>query len=334
MSDNLQTRNYCLGALNLHVSCSATIAACLDERFRLLSSERSGRETIYFEFQSVRDGSQHIIQKPAGRARPFYELPNGEAYSFECGNELYLSFRSGVRGLCKPALGRAWFSVVEAEPGALFLISHLLLTIFLVEILKWHGWYSLHAAGFSNDGRAILIPGTSGAGKSTLSVALLRAKFDYLSDDMVFLLKRPHGWGVVGLPEDVDVTDQTVGFFSELDFLLQSPKAEGFPKWQVRAEEVYGTAVVREARPCAIVFPRISGKGISILTEIEPDEAFLEIVPNVLLTGSRCCQAHLDALTEVVKQTPCYRLETGRDFDRIPHLFRELLSASREEACV
>ena len=64
---------------------------------------------------------------------------------------------------------------------------------------------------------------------------------------------------------------------------------------------------------------------------IGADEAFLEMVSNVLLTEGRSCQSHLGILTELVKQTPCYRLETGRDFDRIPFLLRELLTGSREE---
>jgi hypothetical protein len=334
VSGDVQTRNYYLQGVNINVSCSSALAACLDARFRLLATgARVSAQTISFEFESVANSSQHTIELPNGEAKPFYELPNGQAYCFENGDQLYISL-GAVRALCQPASGTASFSVVESERGSLFLASHLFFTIFLMEILKRREWYSVHAAGFSDSGRAVLIPGTSGAGKSTLSIGLLRAKFDYLSDDMVFLLRRPAGWGIIGLPEDVDVTDKTIGFFSELDFLLSSRKADGFPKWQVRAEEVYGTKIEREARPGAIVFPRISGNPTSAIRQIEPDEALFEMVPNVLLTEPRSCQAHLNALADLVKHTPCYRLETGRDFDHIPHLFRELLSVSPEEARV
>jgi hypothetical protein len=211
--------------------------------------------------------------------------------------------------------------------------SHLVLTILLVEILKRRGWYSLHAAGFSDNGRAVLIPGTSGAGKSTLSVALLRGRFDYLSDDMVFLRQFPDGMRVRGFVEDVDVNDQTICFFSELDFLLRSPKAYDSPKRQLRVEEVYGAKTVAEALPKAIILPRISGRQTSVITQIEGDEALLEIVPNVLLTEPRACQAHLGVLAELVKTTACYRLDTGQDFNRIPILFRELLRCDQEEIC-
>src|SRR5208283_2669966 len=110
-------------------------------------------------------------------------------------------------------------------PVNLFMASHLMFTILLVEILKRRGCYSMHAAGFSREGKAVLIPGTSGAGKSTLAVTLLRDSFGYLSDDMVFLRRRSDGLGVLNFPEDVDVSDRTINFFPELDFLKRCPKA-------------------------------------------------------------------------------------------------------------
>jgi hypothetical protein len=61
------------------------------------------------------------------------------------------------------------------------------------------------------------------------------------------------------------------------------------------------------------------------------DEALLEIVPNVLLTEPRACQEHLAVFAELAKQTACYRLETGQDFNRIPILFRELLACDQEK---
>jgi hypothetical protein len=85
--------------------------------------------------------------------------------------------------------------------------------------------------------------------------------------------------------------------------------------------------VVTEARPAAVVIPRIAEAETSVVTRIDPDEALLEMVPNVLLTEAHSCRAHLDALRELVTSTPCYRLETGRDFDRLSVRFRELLES-------
>jgi hypothetical protein len=307
------------------------MAACLDARFRMFPTDGPCQEMVLFDFEAVPEPSHHTVKKPAGSERPFYEMPKGEASYFEQSDEVYVSFRDGVRARCRPGSDYASLSIVETDPKNLFVASHLVLTILLVEILKRRGWYSLHAAGFSENGRAVLIPGTSGAGKSTLSIALLRAKFDYLSDDMVFLGRGPRGLTARGLVEDVDVSDQTIRFFPELDFLLHSPKLDGFTKKQVPAEAVYGTKAIAEAHPKVIILPRISGKQTSTITPIESDEALHEIVPNMLLTEQRACQGHLGVFADLVKQTACYRLDTGHDFDRIPTLFRELLRSDPEE---
>jgi hypothetical protein len=331
VSEIQQSRTYRFHGLEFRVSCSPAIAESLDGRFRLLSRDGDHRDSISFDFKSVSDPTEHRVEKPQGEGRSFYDLPSGECLYFRAEDQVYLSYGSGVRVLSGPKLGCASFSIVEPDPGNLFMASHLMLTILLVEMLKRRGLFSMHAAGFSKGGKAVLIPGTSGAGKSTLAITLLRGGFGYLSDDMVFLRRRSDGLGVLSFPEDVDVSDKTISFFPELDFLGRIPKAVGWPKKQVRTDEVYGSELVSEAQPGAIVIPKISGKEKSNVRAITADEALLEIVSNVLLTDGRSCQSHLDVLTELVRQTPCYRLETGRDFDRIPVLLAELLSGSREE---
>jgi hypothetical protein len=271
------------------------------------------------------------MQKPKGPGLPFYEFESGEALYFKDSDQLYLSFGEGVRVLCVPSQGHATFSVVESDPVNLFMVTHLIFTIVLVEMLKRRGYYSVHAAGFTKDGKAILIPGASGAGKSTLAITLLRSGFGFLSDDMVFVRRGSDELRVLGFSEDVDVSDQTIRFFPELSFLADAPNTYGWPKKQVRADEVYGVDLIAEATPGAIVLPQIAHRDTSAVRRITPDEALLEIVSNVLLTEIRACQSHLSVLTELVRRTPCYRLETGRDFDHIPIILGELVNGSREE---
>lgn len=331
MTERQEKRTYFLHGFLLDVTCSPAVAETLDSRFRLLPRTGEPKQTIFIDFQSVADGSRHHIEKPQGNGRIFYRMPRGEAIYFGDGDQLYLRFQDGVRALGEPGRGCVLFSIVESEPINLFSASHLMLTILLVELLKRREYYSMHAAVFSKDGKALLIPGTSGAGKSTLAVMLLRSGFGYLSDDMTFLRRSPDGLEALGFPEDVDVSDRTIGFFPELDFLAHNPRTAGFPKKQVRADEVYNVELVQAARPGAIVLPRISGKDSSVVRPIGADEAMLEMVSNVLLTDAASCQKHLSLLTELAQQTPCYRLETGLDFERVPVLLQELLSGSREE---
>lgn len=333
MNTDRQTRSYCVHGINIQVSCSPAIAQCLDARFRFFPAAENCVEKIDLDFQEAVPAAAHAVERPQGESRPFYELPQGEASYFGATDEIYISFREGVRALYTPRLDRALVSTVECEPRNIFMASHLILTIILVESFRRHGRYSLHAAGFSMNGRAILIPGTSGAGKSTLSVALLRSKFDYLTDDMVFLARSPEGLTVRGLAEDIDVSEQTIRFFPELDRLMHSPKTDGFTKRQLRVDEVYNATPIFQSSPRAIILPQISGKPESTITQIDGDEAFREIVPNVLLTEQRVCESHIGVLAELVRQARCYRLQTGQDFDRIARLMQQVLVADQEPVC-
>jgi hypothetical protein len=325
VSDSRHMRNYGFHGLNLKVTSSAAIASCLDARFQMLPSNGTCAETISFNFESVSNARAHRFEKPPGRGKPFYQLEEGEASYFEAKDQLYLCYEDRVRVLCNPGAGSACFSVLEPEIDNLWLATHLLFTICLVELLKRRGLYSLHAGGLSANGKCLLIPGTSGAGKSTLTVASVRANFDYMSDDMVFLVGRAEGFRVLAFPEEVDVSEQTATFFPELSFLVGAPKRSGWRKKQIHPMQVYGAKVAPEARPAAVVIPRIAKSESSVVTRMDPDEALLEMVPNVLLTEANSCRAHLDALSELVTSTPCYRLETGRDFDQLSVRFREML---------
>jgi hypothetical protein len=327
VSNSRLTQTYGFHGLNLRVSSSEAIATCLDARFELLPSSGECAETIVFDFETASNSQGHRFGKPPGRAKPFYQLERGDASYFEAEDQLYLCYEDRVRVLCDPSAGYARLSVLKPEIDNLWLASHLLFTICLVEMVKRRGLYSLHAGGFSANGKCLLIPGTSGAGKSTLTVASLRAKFDYMSDDMVFLTERADGVRVLAFPEEVDVSDSTAGFFPELSFLLGSPQRSGWRKRQIHPAKLYGAKVATEARPAAVVIPRIAKAETSVITRMDADEALLELVPNVLLTEAKSCGAHLDALSELVKYTPCYRLETGRDFDQLPARFQELLES-------
>ncbi|MEY2879806.1 MAG: hypothetical protein RLZZ15_2186, partial [Verrucomicrobiota bacterium] len=63
----------------------------------------------------------------------------------------------------------------------------------MAAVLYQRGHLCLHASAVAKDGRAILITGNSGAGKSTLATALLRAGYEFLSDDVCVLRARDDG---------------------------------------------------------------------------------------------------------------------------------------------
>ena len=288
-------------------------------RLAALPPDGTGPADIHLEIQA---GPHHRLQRPEG-ARTVYDPPVGEVVYDDAGDRLYLEHGPRLRALCEPAAGRATFSVLEPEAEDLWVLSHPLLSVPLLELCKRRGLFGVHAAGTSLNDRALVLAGTSGSGKSTLSLALARSGFDFLGDDTLFLSRQPN-LRILAFPDEVDLTEQTVSFFPEIVPWL-APQPVGWRKRQLRAEEAFGARIAWECEPAVLVFPRVSGRPRSELRPIDSGEALFELAPNVLLTEPRSSQAHLDALAELARLSRCYRLETGTDLDEAVRLLRELM---------
>ncbi|HEX2642670.1 MAG TPA: hypothetical protein VHU81_06740 [Thermoanaerobaculia bacterium] len=265
-----------------------------------------------------------LPDRPAA-GRPVYDPPVGEVLYDEGEDLLYLQYGPRLGVLCEPRTGRTRLAAAEPSEADLWPLSHPLFTLPLVELLKRRGLYAVHAAGLSRGGRALLLAGHSGAGKSTLTMALARAGFGFLVDDTLLLAHRPEGLRILAFPDEVDLTEESVGFFPEIAPHLEGEPREGWRKRQLRAEQVYRSEVVWECAPGALVFPRVAGTAESALTPLDPAEALFELAPNVLLTEPRSSQAHLDALAALVEASACYRLATGRDLEGAVRLLEEVV---------
>lgn len=296
--------SYSFHGLNLRVSAPDEVLRAFHARFAALPQNGDGPPDLLFEV-----GSQ-AIERPEG-ARTVYEPPLGEVVYHDGRDLLYLE-HGRLRALCEPAAGRVRFSVTSAD---LWVLSHPLLSVTMMELLKRRGLFGVHAAGASLDGRALVLAGTSGAGKSTLSVALSRAGFGFLGDDTLFL----RGGRVLAFPDEIDLTEESLSFFPDLRL---APAPAGWRKRQLRAD---AARIVWESEPAVLVFPRVSGRPWSELRPIDAGEALLELAPNVLLTEPASSQAHLDALAGLARASRCWRLETGTDLDEAVGLLRELM---------
>lgn len=317
-------RSYSFHGLTLRVAAPegrGEILGSFHARLAALPPDGNGPADIHLE---VRAGESHLVERPA-RARTVYDPPVGEVVYDDAGDRLYLEHGPRLRALCEPAAGRAVFSVLAPEAEDLWVLSHPLLSVPLLELCKRRGLFGVHAAGAALDGRALVLAGTSGSGKSTLSLALARSGFDFLGDDTLFLSRQAGRLRVLAFPDEVDLTEQTVSFFPEIAPWL-APRPAGWRKRQLRAEEAFGARIAWECEPAVLVFPRVSGRPKSELRPVDSGEALLELAPNVLLTEPRSSQAHLDALAELARASRCWRLETGTDLGEAASLLRELMA--------
>lgn len=303
--------SYSFHGLSLRVAAPDEAVHAFHARFASLPQNGDGPSDLLFEVRA------DPLECPEG-ARTVYEPPLGEVV-YDDGRDLLYLRQGRLSALCEPAAGRVRFSAPSLrgkESGEdLWVLSHPLLSVPLMELLKRRGLFGVHAAGADLEGRALVLAGTSGSGKSTLSVALARAGFGFLGDDTLFL----DGRRILAFPDEIDLTEESVSFFPDLE---PAPSPAGWRKRQLRADP---DRIVWESEPAVLVFPRVSGRPRSELRPIDPGEALLELAPNVLLTEPASSQAHLDALAGLAKASRCYRLETGTDLDEAVELLRGLM---------
>ena len=252
--------------------------------------------------------------------------PGAQIEYFDDSDQLFVQYRQSARLLCTPAEGLIQISINGSELADEVLAAHPLLTIAMVETMKRFDRFPLHAAGLALDGRGVLIPGASGAGKSTTSVTLVRAGFDFLSDDTVFLTSTPDGIWVDGFPDEVDVTEHTVARIPELGYLAGSPLLAGRDNYSFRVEDVFGITPLTGCRPSVLLAPQVVEGPGSELEPLAPSDALMALLPNVLLTDPAASQAHLDMLATLVESVPCMRFRVGSDLDAAAACVTDLVS--------
>ena len=252
------------------------------------------------------------VDAPTGQGRPVYPWEPGEVSWFDAAGVLYMTVGEDVRLVASPAAGRVTVWASDAALRDAWLFARPLLTLPLVEMLKWQGLYSVHAAGAASDAGAIVLPGPSGSGKSTLALALARHGLDYMADDMLFATHRDGDLRLHAFPEEVDVSPSSAAWFEELA-AFTGPPPPGWPKHRIHVDEAFGARIAAAAPPAALVFPAIAPSGQTALEPLTPAEALIELSPNVLLTDAVIAQRHLDVLGELARSAPAYRLATGRD---------------------
>ncbi len=305
---------YALAGLVIQVSCTdAEMAELVESRLDPLRTDAVGPAVTVDIRGPGADPSWPPA--PAGAGRPIYDAPTTQIEYFDGSDQLFVDYEQRSRLLVTPGEGRIQISVTGSHPGDAVLAAHPLLTIALLETMKRFGRFPLPAAGLSRNGKGVLVPGASGAGKSTMSVALVRAGFDFLADDTVFITTTVDGLWVWGFPDEIDVTEDTTAMVPELGYLAGSPLLPGRDKHSFRVEEVFGVAALAGTSPAVLIAPQIVAGPDSELEPMAPSDALLELLPNVLLTHPVPTQAHLAMLATLVRTVPCLRMRVGSDLE-------------------
>jgi hypothetical protein len=169
-----------------------------------------------------------------------------------------------------------------------------------------------HAGGVARGDVACALPAHTESGKTTLTAGLVRAGFDYLTDEAVAFTAS----GVIepfAKPLSIDPGSQFL--FPELEPPLPpglpEPDATAGPhQWHVPASMIRRDVIARPCRARAIVFPKYDGDGDTTLQPVSRAEGLIELARNTFEFRTRSRYA-LDVLADVVRAAECYRLAVG-----------------------
>ncbi len=312
---------YDFHGVGIEVVGGADIAAAMECRLRDFAG---GAASSDLRFEFVR--AAVALPSPSGVGRPVYDTPHGTLYYFGSHDELFGTL-AGVSMHCAAARGSVLIAGPSLTGFELYLATHPLATIALMETMERRGLFSVHAACLAGAfGAGVLLAGPSGAGKSTLTIALARAGLGLLSDDVVFLSLSGERVDALGFADTLGVGSFAAEQFPELRAVADSLPVDGFPKRLSRIEDLFGVASVARCVPRAIVFPEVSLDRPSAITPLDARDAMLRLVPDVLLTEPASTQAHLAAISALLEQVDCYEVSSGTDLERAAELVAELVA--------
>ena len=133
---------------------------------------------------------------------------------------------SGSFALVEPAMRNAVALVTPDEVANHAQFRYTILEAMTFGILTTLDRQPLHAAAVSLNDRMLLLAGRSGLGKSTLAYALGRSGFKVMTDDSVYLQRRPRlrAWG---MPRYLHISEESRRFFPELSAVAAQLSARG-----------------------------------------------------------------------------------------------------------
>jgi hypothetical protein len=203
-------------------------------------------------------------------------------------------------------------------------VGRLLIHPVCYELFRHAGLFPMHAAGAARDGDAVIFSGRGGTGKTTSAVALVRAGFELLGDDLLLLRLGRGGLRVFSWPQRVRVTKKTARMVPELSHLRGTP---GRLKKDFLLKEVYGRGHARSARPRLILFPELTRRHGHSALPLDPAAAACRLLPNSLYVVEPDIAArHFDVLARLGAACKSYVLRCGTNIEDLPALVEKLLA--------
>jgi hypothetical protein len=186
----------------------------------------------------------------------------------------------------------------------------------IMSILNW--WFSskglhfMHAGAVGNaDGGALLL-GLKGSGKSTISIASISSSLKYAGDDYC-LISENNSPIVYSLYNTVKLNPKSIKLIKNINISKSHAIRYTDEKSIFFLNQLFSDKIINSFPAKAVILPYVNGKGQSSLDSISSFEAIKVIGPNTLFQFSGSKQKSFNAVVNLVKRIPCYRLSIGSD---------------------
>ena len=183
-----------------------------------------------------------------------------------------------------------------------------------------------HAACVGTDRAAGLLVGKGGSGKSTTSLLCARAGLRYLSDD--YCVIQPGAPPTVcSLYNTGKLVRDKLPEFPDLAGFAHAPGTDAYDKPVIAMHRVPGVVVETRLPLRAILVPVITGRPATLLERTSDAKALRALAPSTIFQLHNTDPVFFRAMAEIVRRTPCFRLELGTDYSSIPRVIRALLES-------
>jgi hypothetical protein len=182
----------------------------------------------------------------------------------------------------------------------------------------------IHAGCVAMRGQGVLLVGDSGAGKSTLAFGCARRGWDFVSDDVVWMMRRRDGLRVLGLPHRARLRPDCVQLFPELAGCPAGVGANGKPTLDISLRDFPAISSDPECRVAACVFIRRGERQGASLNRIDAADAFDRLAAGLVVYDERPREEQLLSLKRMAA-APSYRLHYG-DIESASATLQRLLS--------
>jgi hypothetical protein len=202
----------------------------------------------------------------------------------------------------------------------------------ILKLLRPLGIYSLHAAGLATKcGEGLLLVAPSGSGKSTLAIGLIRAGWNYLSDDAVLLRTGSEGIEALACRKSFYIDGARAKHYAEFTLGSEEPDSSGGRRRTIGVTKAYPERHMARCSPRLIIFPRITPRPRSALETMPRIHAMRSLLaqsgPQVF--DRYTMRDHLRLLKTLLKQAETYELSAGRDLYEDPAKLIDLMGQLR-----